>query len=153
MRRIPCALQDGDSYTVVPGSEFTVARTAQRNNESHYYINGRKVSTKDVTDMLKGKGIDLDNNRFLILQVSVGPSRGTHVSRKTGWLLWICQNPRNGPIIRGGAVVGAVHSCTRDARDSCVGGKMALLGRGLPALLASPAFIRSLGVARAAGAG
>ncbi|KAG2452715.1 hypothetical protein HYH02_002947 [Chlamydomonas schloesseri] len=63
--------QDGDSYTVVPGSEFTVARTAQRNNESHYYINGRKVSTKDVTDMLKGKGIDLDNNRFLILQGEV----------------------------------------------------------------------------------
>lgn len=28
-----------------------------------------QVSTKDVTDLLKGMGIDLDNNRFLILQV------------------------------------------------------------------------------------
>ncbi|EFJ47706.1 structural maintenance of chromosomes protein 4 [Volvox carteri f. nagariensis] len=63
--------QEGDQYTVIPGSEFNVARTAQRNNESHYYINGRKVSTKDVTDLLKGKGIDLDNNRFLILQGEV----------------------------------------------------------------------------------
>ncbi|GLC75387.1 hypothetical protein PLESTF_001631400 [Pleodorina starrii] len=63
--------QEGDQYTVVPGSEFTVARTAQRNNESHYYINNRKVSTKDVTDLLKAKGIDLDNNRFLILQGEV----------------------------------------------------------------------------------
>ncbi|KXZ49780.1 hypothetical protein GPECTOR_19g231 [Gonium pectorale] len=63
--------EEGDTYTVIPGSEFTVARTAQRNNESHYYINGRKVSTKDVTDLLKAKGIDLDNNRFLILQGEV----------------------------------------------------------------------------------
>ncbi|KAG2492144.1 hypothetical protein HYH03_009635 [Edaphochlamys debaryana] len=63
--------QEGDAYTVVPGSEFSVARTAQRNNESHYYVNNRKVSTKDVTDLLKGKGIDLDNNRFLILQGEV----------------------------------------------------------------------------------
>ncbi|GIL65143.1 hypothetical protein Vafri_18951 [Volvox africanus] len=63
--------QEGDQYTVVPGSEFSVARTAQRNNESNYYVNGRKVSTKDVTDLLKSKGIDLDNNRFLILQGEV----------------------------------------------------------------------------------
>jgi structural maintenance of chromosome 4 len=64
-------MQEGDAYTVLPGSEFTVARTAQRNNESHYYINNRKVSTKEVTELLKAKGIDLDNNRFLILQVRV----------------------------------------------------------------------------------
>lgn len=54
---------------MVPGSEFSVARTALRSNESHYYINKRKVGTKEVTDLLKTKGIDLDNNRFLILQV------------------------------------------------------------------------------------
>ncbi|PNH08015.1 Structural maintenance of chromosomes protein 4 [Tetrabaena socialis] len=63
--------QESDEYMVVPGSEFTVARTAQRNNESHYYINDRKVSTKEVTELLKAKGIDLDNNRFLILQGEV----------------------------------------------------------------------------------
>ncbi len=64
----PCA-QAGDGYALVPGSEFSVARTALRSNESHYYINKRKVGTKEVTDLLKTKGIDLDNNRFLILQV------------------------------------------------------------------------------------
>lgn len=63
--------QEGDGYAVVPGSEFSVARTALRSNESHYYINKRKVGTKEVTDLLKTKGIDLDNNRFLILQGEV----------------------------------------------------------------------------------
>jgi hypothetical protein len=29
------------------------------------------VSVKEVAALLKGKGIDLDNNRFLILQVGV----------------------------------------------------------------------------------
>jgi hypothetical protein len=109
--------QDGDDFDVVPGSEFTIARTATRTNTSDYYINDRrvrkqdwhsetlcehrshllfvaglpqhyelsngklfvehkqqdiffaKVSTKEVTEKLKGLGVDLDNNRFLILQV------------------------------------------------------------------------------------
>ncbi len=61
--------QPGDDYQVVPNSHFSVARTAHRNNTSDYYVNDRKVSAKEVTDRLKGMGIDLDNNRFLILQV------------------------------------------------------------------------------------
>ena len=48
-----------------------VARTANRNNTSDYYINDRKSSFTEVTTLLKGKGIDLDNNRFLILQGEV----------------------------------------------------------------------------------
>lgn len=54
---------------MVPGTGFVVSRTAMRNNSSNYYVDGRKSSFGEVTDMLKGKGIDLDNNRFLILQV------------------------------------------------------------------------------------
>ena len=46
-----------------------MSRTAHRNNSSVYYIDARKSSFGEVTDVLKGKGIDLDNNRFLILQV------------------------------------------------------------------------------------
>jgi chromosome segregation ATPase len=65
-------LQEGDAYEVVPGTEFTVTRTANRNNTSDYYINSKRVSTKEVTTLLKEKGIDLDNNRFLILQVGAG---------------------------------------------------------------------------------
>jgi chromosome segregation ATPase len=40
-----------------------------RNNTSDYYVSGKRMNVKEVTTLLKGKGIDLDNNRFLILQV------------------------------------------------------------------------------------
>ena len=53
---------------MVPGSDFVVARTALRSNASNYYVDGRKSSFGEVTDLLKAKGVDLDNNRFLILQ-------------------------------------------------------------------------------------
>ena len=53
----------------MPCSELVVARTAHRDNKSDYYVDGRKSSFGAVTALLKGKGIDLDNNRFLILQV------------------------------------------------------------------------------------
>jgi structural maintenance of chromosome 4 len=62
---------EGDTYTVVEGSGFTVARTATRSNGSDYYVNGRKCAVKEVAALLKSKGIDLDNNRFLILQGEV----------------------------------------------------------------------------------
>ena len=58
-------------YEVVPNTSFSVTRTAHRNNQSDYYVNDRKVTTKEVTELLKGHGIDLDNNRFLILQGEV----------------------------------------------------------------------------------
>ena len=63
------AMQPGQDFEVVPGTEFKVSRTAQRSNKSDYYIDDRRSNFTEVTDMLKGKGIDLDNNRFLILQV------------------------------------------------------------------------------------
>ncbi|KAJ9516738.1 hypothetical protein QJQ45_027143, partial [Haematococcus lacustris] len=63
--------KEGEDFDVVPNTSLTVARTANRSNTSDYYINDRKASTKEVTDMLKGLGIDLDNNRFLILQGEV----------------------------------------------------------------------------------
>ena len=62
-------MQGEESFEVVPNSEFIVSRTAHRNNTSNYYIGTRKSNFSEVTDLLKGKGIDLDNNRFLILQV------------------------------------------------------------------------------------
>ena len=43
-----------------------------RNNTSDYYVNNKRMNVKEVTTLLKSKGIDLDNNRFLILQVSPG---------------------------------------------------------------------------------
>ena len=65
-------LQPGaDSFEVVPGSQLVVTRTAYKNNSSKYTINGRQSNYKEVQALLKGRGIDLDHNRFLILQGEV----------------------------------------------------------------------------------
>ena len=62
-------LQGEETFEFVPDSQFTVSRTAHRNNSSDYYIDDKKSNFTEVTKLLKSKGIDLDNNRFLILQV------------------------------------------------------------------------------------
>lgn len=62
-------LQGDETFEVIPDSHFTVSRTAHRNNSSDYYIDEKKSNFTEVTKLLKSKGIDLDNNRFLILQV------------------------------------------------------------------------------------
>ncbi|XP_027044472.1 structural maintenance of chromosomes protein 4-like [Pocillopora damicornis] len=61
----------GDDYEVIEGSQFVVSRTARKDNSSDYHVNGRKVPFKEVARLLKDCGIDLDHNRFLILQGEV----------------------------------------------------------------------------------
>nr|CAB3464830.1 unnamed protein product [Digitaria exilis] len=63
-------LDDGN-YRAVDGSDFVISRVAFRDNASKYYINDRGSNFTEVTKLLKGKGVDLDNNRFLILQGEV----------------------------------------------------------------------------------
>lgn len=63
--------KEGDDYDVVPDSEFVVSRTAFKDNSSQYHIDGRKTNFKEVGKLLREKGIDLDHNRFLILQGEV----------------------------------------------------------------------------------
>lgn len=63
-------MQEGDNFDVVPKTQLVISRTAYKNNTSKYFINDRASTYSEVTDLLKGRGIDLDNNRFLILQVS-----------------------------------------------------------------------------------
>ena len=66
----PLFLQPGeDEYTIVPNTEFVVSRTAFKDNSSNYSINGKRATYKEVGNLLRGNGIDLDHNRFLILQV------------------------------------------------------------------------------------
>ncbi|KAI9222728.1 RecF/RecN/SMC [Blastocladiella britannica] len=60
-----------DTTTIVPDTQLVVARTATRSHASRYTINGAASSYTDVTALLRGKGIDLDHNRFLILQGEV----------------------------------------------------------------------------------
>ena len=54
---------------MVPDSKFVVSRTAFKDNSSYYKVNDRKATYKEVAALLRGSGIDLDHNRFLILQV------------------------------------------------------------------------------------
>jgi len=60
-----------DDFEVVSGSEFIVTRTAFVNNSSKYTIDGKNSTYTEVGQVLRGHGIDLDNNRFLILQGEV----------------------------------------------------------------------------------
>lgn len=60
-----------EEYEDVPNSEFIIRRTVTKSNASNYYINNKTSNFNEVTKLLKGKGIDLDNNRFLILQGEV----------------------------------------------------------------------------------
>jgi structural maintenance of chromosome 4 len=63
-------LQPGpDAFEVVPDSQLIVTRQAFKNNSSKYTINGKQSTYTEVQTLLKGRGIDLDHNRFLILQV------------------------------------------------------------------------------------
>lgn len=55
----------------MPDSDLIVSRKAFKNNSSKYYINARESSFTDVTSLLKGRGVDLDHKRFLILQGEV----------------------------------------------------------------------------------
>ncbi|VDO24177.1 unnamed protein product [Haemonchus placei] len=63
-------LKDGH-FEVVEGSEFSVSRTAYKNNNSVYAWNGKTMSIKEIAVRLRDLGIDLVHNRFLILQGEV----------------------------------------------------------------------------------
>jgi len=60
-----------DDFEVVPGSEFVVTRTAYNNNQSKYTVDSNTSTYSEVGQLLRSHGIDLDNNRFLILQGEV----------------------------------------------------------------------------------
>lgn len=57
--------------TPQPGTAFFISRTAFADNSSQYTINDRRATFKDVAQLLKQHDVDLDHNRFLILQGEV----------------------------------------------------------------------------------
>lgn len=63
--------KEGESFEVVPNSKIAIARTAFRDNSSYYTLNGKRVQFKAIAQLLRQHGIDLDHNRFLILQGEV----------------------------------------------------------------------------------
>lgn len=60
-------------YDIVPNSEFVISRTAFKDNTSYYELNKKKVQFKEIAKILRSYGVDLDHNRFLILQVCNSP--------------------------------------------------------------------------------
>ena len=63
--------KEDDNFEVVPNSSFSVSRTAFRDNSSYYQVDGKRCQFKAVAKLLRQYGIDLDHNRFLILQGEV----------------------------------------------------------------------------------
>lgn len=80
--------EDDSKFDVIPDTTFAVRREIKRNqvgsknSVSSYYVKGEKVSFEEVQIFLKEKHqIDLDHDRFLILQgevesISMMPSKG-----------------------------------------------------------------------------
>jgi structural maintenance of chromosome 4 len=63
---------EGDEdYIIVPDSGIEVTRIARQDSSSTYKLDGKTCQFKVVSAYLASKGIDLDNNRFLILQGEV----------------------------------------------------------------------------------
>ena len=63
---------DGNnSYKVVPNSQIIISRVATKESHSKYLINNKTSTIAKVKELLLTKGIDLNNNRFLILQGEV----------------------------------------------------------------------------------
>ncbi|KAF9941717.1 hypothetical protein BGZ65_001951 [Modicella reniformis] len=60
-----------DNFEKIQGSTLIVTRQAFQNNTSKYFVNNFLSSYTAVTTLLKGRGIDLDHKRFLILQGEV----------------------------------------------------------------------------------
>ncbi|XP_037088683.1 LOW QUALITY PROTEIN: structural maintenance of chromosomes protein 4-like [Pollicipes pollicipes] len=60
-----------EDFEVVPNTQLVVARTAFKDNSSFYTVNGKRTQFKAVARLLRAHGIDLDHNRFLILQGEV----------------------------------------------------------------------------------
>ncbi|XP_055347019.1 structural maintenance of chromosomes protein 4-like [Paramacrobiotus metropolitanus] len=62
-----------DNQPPVPNCavEFSITRMVRRSGESVYYVDKNKATRVDVVDRLKEYGVDLDHNRFLILQGEV----------------------------------------------------------------------------------
>ncbi|XP_034472358.1 structural maintenance of chromosomes protein 4 isoform X2 [Drosophila innubila] len=63
--------QGSGQCTIVPNSQFVVQRTAMSDNSSYYQIDKQRVQLKEVAKLLKKHHIDLEHNRFLILQGEV----------------------------------------------------------------------------------
>lgn len=61
---------EAEAFVELGFNLFTIRRTLKKSAKtvSYYFLNGKETKVDDVIQFLKSHGIDLDNNRFLILQ-------------------------------------------------------------------------------------
>lgn len=71
VRETPEDAADPTQRLEIPGTELSIKREVHRNNQSQYFINNVRSTQKEVVSTLTAKGVDLDHNRFLILQGEV----------------------------------------------------------------------------------
>jgi structural maintenance of chromosome 4 len=62
---------DNGEMKRVKDSEFTISRQVNKKSTTKYFVNNIESSFTEVQQLLKNKGVDLDYNRFLILQGEV----------------------------------------------------------------------------------
>ena len=60
-----------DAFEVVEGSELVLSLQVNSSSNSTYRLNGQEASYVQVVTTVKARGIDLEHNRFLILQGEV----------------------------------------------------------------------------------
>ncbi|CAM38937.1 conserved hypothetical protein [Leishmania braziliensis MHOM/BR/75/M2904] len=63
--------KDSEQRQEVGGSGLSIKREVFRTGASQYYIDGARRTQKEVMECLIAQGVDLDHNRFLILQGEV----------------------------------------------------------------------------------
>lgn len=63
--------KDSMQRAEVPGSVLRIKREVHRSGASQYYIDGQRSTQKEVMECLIERGVDLEHNRFLILQGEV----------------------------------------------------------------------------------
>jgi structural maintenance of chromosome 4 len=63
--------KDAEQRQEVPNSELRIKREVYRSGVSQYYIDGTRSTQKEVMECLIAHGVDLEHNRFLILQGEV----------------------------------------------------------------------------------
>ena len=60
-----------EDYETVSGTAFEIRRTVFADGSSAYHVDNKKATHRDICDLLRSYGIDIDHNRFLILQGEV----------------------------------------------------------------------------------
>lgn len=63
--------RDPDCRHEIPGSGLSIKREVYKGGASQYFIDGVKTTQREVVERLVAEGVDLEHNRFLILQGEV----------------------------------------------------------------------------------